>query len=235
MALLTGRVRFAHLYRRAGFGASEAEIDAAIALAPGDENLAYAMAVDRLLNYELIPDFVDRISIANPTNADIPIHWWLERMVRSPRPLQEKMAFFWHDHFATSQEKDGITIPMMLAQNALFRASALGNFRQLLKDVSRNPAMILWLDLNTNRRTSPNENWMRELLELFGLGIGPPDDPNYTETDIREGTRAFTGYTIDANGNYFLNNAQHDNGTKTVLGQTCESGDQVIDILSQYQ
>ncbi len=125
-------------------------------------------------------------------------------------------------------------MPEMRRQNEFFRTNALAAFGQILDQISRDPAMILWLDLNSNRKNSPNENYARELMELFALGIGTPAAPNYSEADIKQATRAFTGYTIGADGNFFFNTAQHDSSTKTVLGKTCESGDQVNAILLQH-
>ncbi|HYU20215.1 MAG TPA: DUF1800 domain-containing protein [Chloroflexota bacterium] len=233
MADLSGRERFAHLFRRAAFGPSEAELNAAISLST-NEDAAFNLAVDNLLNYPAVDGFTDRIVVTSSSDGDTLIKWWLERMVRTTRPLLEKMVFFWHDHFATSLEKDGIDVGKMKAQNEFFRANALGNFETILNGISRDPAMMYWLDLVSNRASSPNENYARELMELFSLGIGPPADPNYSETDIKQATKAFTGYTVDANGNFFYNLSQHDSSTKTVLGQTCESGDQVNHILVTY-
>ena len=233
MAELTGRTRFAHLYRRAGFGASAGELDAALAL-NANEDAAFNLAVDRLLDFQAVAEAPDRIQVRTDDWGDSLVRWWLERMVHTRRPLLEKLTFFWHDHFATSLEKDGIEAARMQRQNETLRANALGSFGGLLRAISRDPAMIFWLDLNTNRRTSPNENFARELLELFTLGIGDPSAPNYSEADVKEATRAFTGYTVGADGNFYLNSGQHDGGTKSVLGRACESGDDVISILTSH-
>ena len=231
MPELTGRLRFTHLYRRAGWGASSAEIDAVMALGP-DEATAYANAVTALVSYP--PDDVpDRLSTAT-TDTNVLIQWWLERMLHTRRPLLEKMVFFWHDHFATSRDKDGIDAARMLRQNQFFRANAFSYFETILNGISRDPAMIFWLDLNTNRRTRPNENYAREVMELFALGIGTPASPNYSEEDIRQATKAFTGYTVGADGNFLLNAGNHDPSIKTVLGRTCESGDDVNRILVSH-
>jgi uncharacterized protein (DUF1800 family) len=233
MAELTGRRRFAHLYRRAGFGARPPEIDAAMPLPGGNEDTAFNLAVDALLNYQSVTEIADQV-VVDVNSRDSLIRWWLDRMVRTRRPLLEKLVLFWHDHFATSFDKDGIDVPKMQRQNELFRSMANGTFEPLLNAVSRDPAMLIWLDLTLNRRNSPNENYAREVMELFALGVGTPGDPNYTETDIRQATKAFTGYSINASGNWFLNTSQHDSTTKTVLGQSCESGDQVHQILVSY-
>ena len=118
---------------------------------------------------------------------------WMHRILHTARPLEEKMTLFWHNHFATANYKVG-NPQAMYAQNALFRANALGSFHDLLNGVSRDPAMLRWLDSNSNRKASPNENYARELMELFTMDVG-----NYTETDVRESARAFTGWFYDRN------------------------------------
>jgi uncharacterized protein (DUF1800 family) len=233
MAELSGRKRFAHLFRRAGFGATERDLDAAMA-ADRDENVAFSLAVDALLNYEAVGEVDDRIQPV-VGNGNSLIQWWLERMVLTRRPLLEKMVFFWHNHFATALNGGGLTVPRMQRQNEFFRATALTPFQDILNGISRDPAMIFWLDLNSNRKNSPNENYARELMELFALGIGDPNDPNYTEADIKQATKAFTGYTVDANDDFLLNPGQHDSSIKVVLGQDCESGDDVNRILVGYR
>lgn len=232
MAELSGRRRFDHLYRRAGFGGTPYEINLAMALHP-DEDTAFNMAVDNFLNYGGTPEVPPQVVI-DVNSRDSLIKWWLDRMMRTTRPLAEKMTLFWHDHFATSFDKDGIDVNKMLVQNELFRSMATTAFGPLLNAVSRDPAMMVWLDLTLNRKNSPNENYAREVMELFALGIGSPTDPPYTENDIRQATRAFTGYTINAGGTWTLNAAQHDSTNKVVLGQNCESGDQVHAILLSY-
>lgn len=154
--------------------------------------------------------------------------WWLERMCRSQRPLEEKMTLFWHGHFVTSAEK--VRDPRQnLEMNRVLRAHATGGFRSLLGAVARCPAMLRYLDNMQSTRARPNENWARELLELFTLGIG-----NYTEEDIRAAARAFTGWTV-RDGAFHFNERQHDPGTKTFLGRTGPlGGDDVMDrILEQ--
>ena len=153
--------------------------------------------------------------------------WWLERMLNSPAPLLEKMTLFWHGHFATSAQKVKDAYFMWL-QNDTLRRHALGNFSTLVKRVSRDPAMMIYLDLQQSRKEHPNENWARELMELFTVGIG-----NYTEQDIREAARSFTGYRVDMTTQQFrFAPGQHDTGFKTVLGRTGPlNGDDVIDAL----
>jgi uncharacterized protein (DUF1800 family) len=232
MPELTGRRRFSHLFRRAAFGISELELNAAVAR-DANEDRAYDLAVDALLNYEAVPEIADRVP-RDTSYWELPVYWWLDRMVRTRRPLLEKMTLFWHDHFATSLAKDGVTIELMCEQNDLLRDNALGNFEQMLREISRDPAMLVWLDLIYNRKSSPNENWARELLELFTFGVGEPGSVRYSELDIRELTRAFTGYTIGPGGGFFLNAAEHDSGSKTLFGQTCNSGDSAIRLLMTH-
>lgn len=151
--------------------------------------------------------------------------WWLARMIATPAPLEEKLTLFWHGHF-TSSHRDVRNSYHMLRQNELFRLHAMGNFRLLLHEVSKDPAMLAYLDNNQNRKGRPNENFAREVMELFTLGTG-----NYTETDVIEAARAFTGWTFA--GNRFVSApARHDGGEKTILGHTGRfSGAEVLDIL----
>jgi uncharacterized protein (DUF1800 family) len=155
--------------------------------------------------------------------------WWLERMMNGPAPLLEKMTLFWHGHFATSVEKVKDAYWMWL-QNDTLRRHSLAGFPTLTKKISRDPAMMIYLDLQQNRKEHPNENWARELMELFTVGIG-----NYTEQDIREAARAFTGYRIDLTTQQFrFARLQQDSGTKTFMGRSGPlGGDEVIDILVQ--
>ena len=155
--------------------------------------------------------------------------WWLGWMGATPAPLIEKMTLFWHGHFATSAEKvkDGY---WMWRQNDTLRRHALGNFVALTKEMSRDPAMMIYLDLPQSRREHPNENWARELMELFTIGIG-----NYSEQDVRESARAFTGYRLNlATQQFCFARRQHDDGPKTFLGRRGNfNGDDVIDILTK--
>ena len=139
--------------------------------------------------------------------------WWLDRMVRSRRPLQEKLTLFWHDHFATSDQDT----PLMLAQNQTLRRHALGSFPALLRAVTRDAAMLLFLSLADSDKEAPNENYARELMELFTLGRG------YSERDIRQAARALTGFRVDWDENgpprcYYEKEA-HDTGAKRIFGR----------------
>lgn len=211
-----------HLLRRAGFGHTPGEFD-------HHKKLGYDAALDELLN----PDSVNNDQLEahireqdfDYTNLADLKRWWLFRMTFTRRPLQEKMALFWHGHFATSNRKVGHPYAMYL-QNVLFRNHGLGNFHELLYNVSIDPAMIIYLDNQQNRKGKPNENYAREIMELFTLGIG-----NYTEKDIKEAARAFTGWKTESTG-FVFNEKQHDNGSKTVLGVTGNlNGDDVVRIL----
>ena len=155
--------------------------------------------------------------------------WWMQEMVATPSPLTEHMTLFWHNHFVSSLQK--VKSPaLMLAQNQLLRRDALGNFADMLHAVAKDPAMVIYLDNQQNRKAQPNENFAREVMELFTLGIG-----HFTEQDVREAARAYTGWSVDRNTGTFINRPfQHDTGVKTVLGQTGNfNGDDVLEILLQ--
>ena len=141
--------------------------------------------------------------------------WWLNRMAKGPRPFQEKMTLFWHGHFATSVEKVHDAY-YMWRQNELFRRLATDNWLRLLIEMGKDPAMLVWLDQAESRKEHPNENFAREVMELFALGIG-----NYTEKDVTEGARALTGWSLDRMAQRFIYRpAFHDDGVKTYLGTT---------------
>jgi uncharacterized protein (DUF1800 family) len=154
--------------------------------------------------------------------------WWANRMLATPRPLEEKLTLFWHGHFATGQNKVR-DYRMMLQQNRMLRANASGNLRDLLVGILKDPGMLVYLDNGENVKSHPNENFGRELLELFTMGVG-----NYSERDVREAARAFTGWTNDVL-TYKFDSAQHDFGEKTFLGRTGPlNGEDIIDtILAQ--
>jgi uncharacterized protein (DUF1800 family) len=150
--------------------------------------------------------------------------WWLQRMARGPRPFQERMVLFWHGHFATSAEK--VQNPYyMWRQNELFRRLATSNWELLLNEVGKDPAMLVWLDQAQSRKEHPNENFAREVMELFALGEG-----HYTEHDVTEGARALTGWSLDQENERFIYRPRiHDDGQKTYLGRTGDlDGDDVI-------
>jgi uncharacterized protein (DUF1800 family) len=253
----------AHLYRRAGFGGTpddvakasaagmRAAVDALIHFPDTSSLPAQPALVVEGLSPEERRQFVQLRMAAQGTtlsdqtseqftalrklvnrgkrqNAIALQTWFVDRMLRTPAPLQEKMTLFWHGHFTSAMQK-GITGQQLADQNNLFRANALGNIRTLTLAVSQDPAMLRYLDNAQNFKAHPNENYARELMELFTLGIG-----NYTETDIRESARAFTGWRIGRDGRFFDDRAQHDDGSKTFLGRTGNfDGHDIVGIIFQ--
>ena len=233
-----------HLLNRAGFGASDAEVRE---FAP----LSRAEAVERLLagarteptlappafvSEPFVPYYRVRGLDAEERAAELRTRlqqgfalraWWLHEMAVTPSPLTERMTLFWHGHFATSQQKVR-SVRLMYAQHALLRREALGNFGRLLHGIARDPAMLVYLDNAGSRREAPNENFAREVMELFTLGEG-----NYGERDVKEAARAFTGWSLDRDtGEYRYRRAWHDGGEKTVLGRTGRlDGAAVLDLL----
>ena len=220
----------AHLYRRAAFGPTRDDLRAAVAdgmdatvdklLTPPKEPRRRTPAVSGpppMNQATMMPDASGQAAVLRAA--------WLQRMIDGVEPAREKLALFWHNHFATSVTKvnDG---RLMERQGELLFQHALGSFRQMLREVSRDPAMLVWLDSNQNVRSHPNENFAREVMELFTLGVG-----NYTERDIREAARAFTGWHT-ADGKFLFVKDQHDHLSKTVLGQAGDwDGDDVLRIL----
>jgi uncharacterized protein (DUF1800 family) len=220
------RREMAHLLRRAGFGASPVELDAAL-------KIGYDATVERLLAPETVADDETEARLAalevDPRRLDSARLAWLQRMLLTQRPLQEKMVLFWHGHLTSAAGKigGGRAGPLLEQQLALFREHALGNWRTLLQGVSRDPAMLAYLDNRLNRQGAPNENYARELMELFALGIG-----NYTEDDVKDAARAFTGWTTDRDGSFVVNDDRHDDGLKTILGRIGYwDGDDVVDLI----
>ena len=239
--------RVAHLLRRAGFGATRSEIDRAA-------SQGYEATVEELLHPELQPDLeiedlirryhTDQNSLMLLESSQ---GYWLYRIINSRRPLEEKMALFWHGLFATAYGKLNHA-KAVVNQTHTFRRHGLGSFANILLELSRDPAMIFWLDNKDNHRDAPNENYGRELLELFSMGIG-----NYTEHDVKAAARSFTGWTID-NAEYMSIRASrdsfwpygridwqfryrdddHDDTEKTFLGRTgAFDGQEIIDIIVQ--
>ena len=240
MTATTDNALLAHLMRRAGFGANQDELERYA-------EIGYEATVDKLLNLESEPA-VDEYSLLRrhpitevPGGASGPGQAnWLYFMLNTKRPLQEKMALFWHHVFATGNAKVD-NCNHLLDQITMFREEGLGNYRNLLVNLARDPAMIFWLDNNENHKNAPNENWGRELLELFSLGVG-----NYTETDVFECSRAFTGWTIGAKmprypygrhpWSFEFRAEDHDYTEKTFLGRTGKfDGEDIIDIILQQE
>ncbi len=152
--------------------------------------------------------------------------WWIDRMIATSTPLREKLTLFWHGHFATGASKVH-DAKLMYLQNQLFRAAGSGSFEQLTQAVAKDGAMMVWLDTGTDKRTHPNENFSREMMELFTLGIG-----NYTQDDVTAAARGFTGWIYDrVDYRYGFRPRQHDFGAKTYLGQTGDwNGEDIVHI-----
>jgi uncharacterized protein (DUF1800 family) len=240
--LVSGKWDFsaaAHLLNRAGFGGTPTEIEALHAL-------GLEKAVAKLVDYERIPDSTANPSWAEPDGERAKKFmeirqaspeerqklirqeqrsqqqrmvelraWWLKRMAEGPRPLQEKMTLFWHGHFATSFQKVREAY-LMWAQNDLFRTHATGNWLKMLTAVGKDPAMLIWLDQAQSKKDHPNENFAREVMELFALGEG-----HYTEKDIAEGARALTGWSYNRQDQeYVFRPFFHDRNEKTIFGKT---------------
>ncbi len=228
----------AHLMRRASFGATREELEQRVVK-------GYEATVEELLHpqdakpaneYFLLRYQVEALRPgSSPPMGNIN---WMYHLLNTERLLEEKMVLFWHQVFATGQAKVD-NYDQMLAQIAMFRHRGMGNFSELLIELAKNPAMIFWLDNNENHKYAVNENWGRELLELFSIGVG-----NYTEDDVRETSRAFTGWTIAAKipripygrhpWTFEYKLEDHDGGEKSFLGhQGCFNGEDIIDIIVQ--
>jgi uncharacterized protein (DUF1800 family) len=214
-----GKLQAERLLWRAGFGPRQGDAEklAKLGLRDAVKSLTRPGA-DQLVGPE---PKNDRGFPLAPTAAVGEDHlWWLDRMVRSTTPLAERMTLVWHDWFATSNVGVG-SQTLMLNQNGIFRQYALGSFRELLTAVTQDPAMLVWLNGNQNVKGKPNENYARELMELFTLGA---NRGAYTETDVREQARALTGFRGNLQQGrptgFTYNAAFHDTGTKTIFGQT---------------
>jgi uncharacterized protein (DUF1800 family) len=255
-----GTRQAAHLYRRAGFGGSPDDV--ARATRSGMQtavdgfvhfaNTSALAAQPQLVNERLTPDeratlmaatkaaaggqnpasdsdimqVRKKIGVARRDNIIALQQWFLDRMIQSPAQLQEKMTLLWHGHFTSAYQK-GVTAQALADQNNLFRGYALGNIRELTLKVSQDPAMLRYLDNGQNVKAHPNENYARELMELFTLGIG-----NYSETDVRESARAFTGWGIDRDYAFREFPLRHDDGSKTFLGKTGNfTGTDIVEII----
>ncbi len=231
------RAELAHLMRRAGFGATTEELDRF-------ESMGYEATVDELVNppeeqpageMALLLRYMPGCLL--PGGVPLPGQYnWMYNMITTQRPLEEKVALFWHHVFATGNSKVD-NCDQMLEQLVMFRRYGTGNYREMLVQVSKNPAMIYWLDNNENHRDAVNENWGRELLELFSMGVS-----NYTEVDVREASRAFTGWTIMPKlprqpfgrfpWSFEYLAEDHDDGEKTFLGHSGKlNGEDIIDII----
>ena len=223
-----------HLLRRTGYAARPADVDGAL-------RAGYAATVDAIVaGLHAATPAADAVKVPTlsgfaPVSTDPTarradqaqrqtegralVDWWMGRMVATEQPFAEKLTFFWHGHFATSIQKVRLA-SYMLAQNQLLRTKGAGAFEDLTQAMAKGSAMLIWLDANQNKKAHPNENFARELMELFTLGIG-----SYTEADVKDAARAFTGWTLDRQRDQFvLRPAQHDSDPKTVLGTTGDLG-----------
>ena len=160
--------------------------------------------------------------------------WWLARMADGPYPLQEKLTLFWHGHFTSSYRDDREGSWRLWNQNELLRTHAAGDFRTFVRQVSRDPAMLKYLNNDQNVNVAPNENYARELMELFTLGVSTPETPNYSEDDIKQAARAFTGWTHDGL-DFTFRQRLHDEGEKRIFGQIGSfGGDDVVELLMRH-
>jgi len=249
-------VKAAHLLNRAGFGGTPAEVAAVMQQGPiqavdalldfpdagADEQSqtdvpdlsgidGYPKSFKDLRSQlqgktqEQIKEIRQKLMMANREAIEAVMTWWLKRMSTGPHPLQEKLTLFWHGHFTTSA-KDEKAASLIWNQNELLRTNSAGNFRTFVRQISRDPAMLDYLNNNENRKAHPNENYARELMELFTLGIG-----NYTEPDIKNSARAFTGWGHDGD-DFIYRKFQHDDGIKYFMGHEGNfDGDDIIDII----
>ena len=220
--------RVAHLHRRAGFAAPWNVLQQDLQDGPD-------AAIERILSGQVNADAAPRdfeslartigdaaVASGNPARLKA---WWVYRMLVTPDPLGERLTLMWHNHFATSDRKVQ-DLALMREQNELLRRHARGSFTDLLSSVVKHPAMLLWLDADSNRKGHPNENLARELMELFTLGVG-----HYTEEDVKEAARALTGWTVK-HREFGDAAAYHDDGEKTVLGRRGPwRGDDLVAIL----
>src|SRR3954452_19699683 len=252
------QVKAAHLLNRAGFGGRPDEIERVMKLGPQDAVDWLMDFPDAPADEESKTDQPDlspvegypknfrelRDKLANKTPEERKalqqmlmqanrealvqvVGWWMKRMASGPFPLQEKLTLFWHGHFTTSA-KDERAALLMWQQNELLRRQSAGNFREFVRQISRDPAMLDYLNNQQNRKAHPNENYARELMELFTLGIG-----NYTEDDIKQAARALTGWAHDGEG-FIFRKFDHDYDVKTFMGRSGKfDGDDIIDIILQ--
>jgi hypothetical protein len=235
--MASAQKKIQHLFLRAGFGETPGRINSLVnapvsAVVDGlftasqdykdIDYLPYPIKENEEKNgvggFKLIKMFLKSYGDMEELNGE-----WIFKMAYTPAVLREKMTFFWHNHFSTSTP----LAYLMQVQNNTMRQYALGKFGDLLRAVAKDPAMILYLNNQQNKKAHPNENFAREVMELFTLGVG-----HYTENDIKESARAFTGWTVNSKGEYEFNEKQHDFGEKEFLGQKGNfNGDDILTIL----
>lgn len=219
----TPQAQAAHLLRRAGFAPSQAEVSAAVAA-------GIPATIDTLVAPQKVDDAALEAALAAQsfdfTRAADLRRWWLTRMATTRRPLLEKMTFFWHGLLTSSVTKAGKG-DLLYVQNQFLRAHALGGLRDLLVGISQDGAMLRWLDGTGSHKAHPNENYAREFMELFTMGVG-----NYTQADVTAAARAFTGWAVNPQEQVIFRPLAHDTGTKTFLGHTGNLGlTDVVDIV----
>lgn len=184
----------------------------------------------RKIRNEKDPDSKFKANKKNRQERGVLQRWAINQLLKNPMALQERMTWFWHNHFTSSIVRSNRTINLMRDQTLLVRSEALGNFSDLLKQISYDPLMLIYLDGQSNKKGKPNENFARELLELFTLGEG-----NYTDKDVKEVARAFTGWRLNKNNKVKLNKKLHDSGQKVILGKTGRfTSDDVLNILLKH-
>ncbi len=235
--MVSKQKKIQHLFLRAGFGETPERINSLLntsmssiveQLFADSQNyqdmtyLSYPLPQDDeekgAGNLKILAQFIKSYKEREELNTE-----WISRMATTPGVLREKMTFFWHNHFATSTP----FAYLMQVQNNTLREYALGNFSDMLHAIAKDPAMIIFLNNQQNKKAHPNENFAREVMELFTLGVG-----NYTEDDIKESARAFTGWSVDRRGEYQFNENQHDDGDKQFLGQKGDfNGDDILNII----
>ncbi|TND07927.1 MAG: hypothetical protein FD123_2735 [Bacteroidetes bacterium] len=235
----TSRKKIQHLYLRAGFGETPAYIRSKMTSDIGSLVDELFLESEKSVPLDFLPkpktnrkgevrplQIVALILRSQKENERLNIAW-LSRMTLRKGRLREKMTFFWQDHFACSAPFSWL----MQVQNNMLREHALGSFRKMLHAIARDPAMIIYLNNQQNKKARPNENFAREVMELFTLGIG-----HYTENDIKEAARAFTGWSVDRSGNYKFEANEHDDGEKTVFGKKGNfNGGDIIDMLLEQK
>jgi len=236
-----------HLHNRAGFGATATEIQPYLDM-PYESSVEQLFSLRSTTTITQPPDWIDELPPSKKVRKKLTREerkairkiirarhielkaWWLNECIKTPNPLIERMTLFWHNHFTSSLKK--VKWPnFMYQQNEVLRSHCMGNFGRLLHAVSRDPAMLIYLDNVSNNKDKPNENFARELLELFTLGEG-----NYTEHDVREAARAFTGWKVRRpTAEYRFARKKHDFGSKTFLGKTGKlDGDDIIKRLLKH-
>jgi hypothetical protein len=245
----------AHLLRRAGFGGSPHDVQryAGMSLEDGVASLIHFPATGSFPGPDNLVDpgtlrgnVLQALGVRAPLDQQTRVEvgkevrkeeresilalqlWWVNRMLQTPAPLQEKMTLYFHGHFTSAAIQKGVFPSMTFAQNQLYRQFALGNLRELTRNVSKDPAMLIYLDNAGSDAAHPNENYARELMELFTLGVD-----HYSEQDVRESARAWTGWLVDRRtGEAFFNPRRHDGGAKTFLGRTGNfDGDDIVNII----